>query len=401
MKTFFNDTQCGKHEARSVMIDMEPKAVNWAVQDTTGKEWRYAKSQQFVQKSGSGNNWSYGFKVHAPKCKDAIIDLIRKEIEKCDYFGGFLLLMSLAGGTGSGLGAFVGNVLRDNFPRATVLNPVVCPYTSGEVAVQNYNAVLSLSHIIAVSDAVCLLHNNQLHEICHRLLGIKQVSFHDMNKVAAHQLASVLLPIIQDKQSGSRFQNVLNDIASALVCNSRYKMLDLKCVPYMSPHTMAFNTFQWEGLAKRMFQMMLTDHHMDEGLNWRTTLTRPHGKTQRSSTYTKYVSSLLFMRGQGSTSYDLLTQFGDSRLYPTWIMPACRNSVWKTELPFRGYEKCIAFLSNGTSCVKSLNVLTEEAWDMFGSKAYLHHYYKYGLEESDFINAFATVENVIYSYKTL
>lgn len=306
--------------------------------------------------------------------------------------------MSLAGGTGSGLGSFVAEVLRDHFPRAVILNPVVCPYTSGEVAVQNYNAVLSLSHIYAVSDASILLHNNQLHEICHRLLGIMQVSFHDMNKVAAHQLASVLLPTLQNKQTFSRFHNVLSDLASALVCSSQYKMLDVKCVPYVSPHTMAFNTFQWEGLVKRMFQMMLTDHHMEERLNWRASLSKINVDTRSRP---KYLSTILFLRGQGAVSFDQVSQFCDERLYSVWMNPASRNSVWKIDQPFRKYEKSVSLLSNGTSCVNPLDSLTAKAWEMFGSRAYLHHYSKYGLEESDFINAFATVENLVNLYKEL
>ena len=38
---------------------------------------------------------------------DDILDKVRREVEKCDLFGGFLVMQSLAGGTGSGLGAKV------------------------------------------------------------------------------------------------------------------------------------------------------------------------------------------------------------------------------------------------------------------------------------------------------
>ena len=63
------------------------------------------------------------------------MNLVRKEAEKCDRLGGFLSLLSLAGGTGSGVGAFVTQCLRDEFPNAFILNQVVSPYKMGEVIV--------------------------------------------------------------------------------------------------------------------------------------------------------------------------------------------------------------------------------------------------------------------------
>ena len=43
---------------------------------------------------------------------------------RCDHFGGFLTLLSLAGGTGSGLGAYVNMCLRDEYPHSYIMNQV-------------------------------------------------------------------------------------------------------------------------------------------------------------------------------------------------------------------------------------------------------------------------------------
>jgi len=72
-----------------------------------------------------------------------------------------MCLMSLAGGTGSGMGTFVTEMLRDEYPRRFILNQVVMPYQTGEVIVQSYNALLTLSHLyqvwILTSNIVSLL----------------------------------------------------------------------------------------------------------------------------------------------------------------------------------------------------------------------------------------------------
>ncbi len=50
------------------------------------------------------------------------------QVEKCDAFNGFLTLLSLAGGTGSGVGAYLNQCLRDEYPHCFILNQVVWPY---------------------------------------------------------------------------------------------------------------------------------------------------------------------------------------------------------------------------------------------------------------------------------
>ena len=47
--------------------------------------------------------------------------------------GAFLLYHSLAGGTGSGLGSYVTELLRDNVPEVARYNVAVWPFASGEV----------------------------------------------------------------------------------------------------------------------------------------------------------------------------------------------------------------------------------------------------------------------------
>lgn len=53
------------------------------------------------------------------------------------------------------------------------MNQVVWPYQTGEIIVQNYNAVLTLSNLYQTADAIMVMENDELHKICTQLLGIK------------------------------------------------------------------------------------------------------------------------------------------------------------------------------------------------------------------------------------
>ena len=62
--------------------------------------------------SGAGNNWAHGFHFYGPQYREDIMELVRTEAEQCDSLQGFLLMHSLGGGTGSGLGSYLLGVLE-------------------------------------------------------------------------------------------------------------------------------------------------------------------------------------------------------------------------------------------------------------------------------------------------
>lgn len=93
--------------------------------------------------SGAGNNWAHGYHGYGPRVRDHVLDLTRREAEACDVLGGFLLLQSMAGGTGAGLGTAVAQALRDEYPSNIAMSCCVWPYETGEVIVQVSHVLVS------------------------------------------------------------------------------------------------------------------------------------------------------------------------------------------------------------------------------------------------------------------
>lgn len=403
-ENFFTETQNGKREAKSVMIDMEQKVVNQVVQSALRDgSWHYPKDSQLCRKLGSGNNWSYGYQVHGPKCEDEILNILHSEVEKCDRLSGFVVLMSLAGGTGSGLGSYVLQLLKENFANSVILNPIVAPFKAGEVAVQNFNALLSLSSTFSDASGSILLKNDQLHNICVKSLLIDKVSLTDLNKVASHQLASILLPssIFGKCRTDSPCRDILFDIIRSSSCHSHYKLLSLRSLPHLAEASIPFSTFSWPGLLKNMIQMLTTNFFVDEGMNWQTHA--GDGVPHFARKPFKSISNIIILRGENARlqSWDDLSEFRKPGLYVPWLSQHDRCYLWSANRPFRNYEKSVSMLSNDSFCIDGLDLIVRKAWDMFSSKAYLHQYTKYGLEEEDFLNAFIKVDNVLNSYRKL
>lgn len=76
----------------------------------------------------------------------------------------FLLLSSLAGGTGSGFGSALLETLADEFPCSTVAAAAVAPGRAGgsDTATQSINCCLALQHLSSYAHAVLLFDNQVL-----------------------------------------------------------------------------------------------------------------------------------------------------------------------------------------------------------------------------------------------
>ena len=381
-----------QYNARSILIDMENKVVNKLLHKSTNSNfnWKFSEKNSYTRKKGSGNNWSYGYCVNGPKSEEKIAEIIRCEVEKADRLSAFLICSSLAGGTGSGVGAYCTERLRDEYPRSTIVNPVVWPYTSGEVILQNYNFILTLSKLYEHSDALIVFENDQLHEICTRIIESKKVSFDDLNNLISHKLASILQPAYKNNTN----ENFLNEIITDLCANPDYKLLTVNNVPQINSNSVEYSTYQWPALYKQAKQILITGWFMDESLNWSVTSQKCKNKS---------IAASLFSRGtitnfDESLNSEFFSQSNkiNSNLYVDWN-PISFN-VWNQKRDFNKYSKSLTILSNSQSPVHKIDGLVSKAWKMFTSKAYVHQYVKYGFDEENFLNSFLFIEQLIKRY---
>ena len=108
-----------------VLVDTETKVVRKCTGEKSLLGKKVPPDFRVVERGGRGNNWAYGyfsatgkvtesdhekqiggFKFGAVRERERLIDTVQERVrtlvEKCDRFGGFVQLHSVAGGTGSG-----------------------------------------------------------------------------------------------------------------------------------------------------------------------------------------------------------------------------------------------------------------------------------------------------------
>ena len=72
--------------------------------------------------------------------------------------------------------------------------------------------------LLQVSDGILVIENDQISQICSKLLNIKRPSFRNLNEVIATNLVSLLLPSSIDSPSGTRL-NVMGEPLRHLCCH--------------------------------------------------------------------------------------------------------------------------------------------------------------------------------------
>lgn len=101
-----------------------------------------------------------------------------------------MLLHSIAGGTGSGLGSYILEQLNESFPKKLIQTFSVFPNSQevSDIVVQPYNSILALKRLSQLADAVVVLDNAALTRIASDRLRI-----HDPTFVQTNQLVSTVM----------------------------------------------------------------------------------------------------------------------------------------------------------------------------------------------------------------
>eukprot|EP01084_Bolivina_argentea_P209567 356937_1 len=124
---------------------------------------------------------------------DKFNECIRKSVEKCDNFQGFILNHSINGGTGSGLTSKILQKLRNDYQKSKIItfsilsatagNLYFSPFNGGEgfnsnnqCVVQPYNGLMSVHHNIEECDLCIIMDNMKLYEIVKKWIQIKYLN---------------------------------------------------------------------------------------------------------------------------------------------------------------------------------------------------------------------------------
>ncbi|GAW80403.1 delta tubulin [Plasmodium gonderi] len=262
----------------------------------TVNTWKYNNRSFIYGLNGSGNNWSYGFNVHAKNICEHFLNLMNKEMEKNESkenIDNILLFHSLAGGSGSGISSYISYLLKDEYPKVNLFNVCVLPYMFGEISVQSMNSILCLSSLYDVSDGIVLFENDKFELMCKRINN-ENINTDEINRYISLFLAYTIgLPVdfsnlpcaggsartsaggsARTSAGGSasasastsgynKYTNVMNSVLRDLCCHPNYKLLTARYLPQVFEENMKFEQNSFNMLLKRMHKMLISGRVLD------------------------------------------------------------------------------------------------------------------------------------------
>jgi len=399
--------------ARAIPIDMEEGVLTSIKRGPLGSLFDHTHFVSDV--SGCGNNWAVGYCDYGPKYRDAILESVRAEAEHCDSLQTFLMMHSLGGGTGSGLGTYILGLLQDEFPHVFRFATVIFPSEDDDVITSPYNSVLSVHQLINHADCVLPVDNQSLMEIADRAQaigrppGAGEGGGHSRNSEQISSIAETN-PHRYDKKTpkGGRAYDAMNSIAAHMLTNLTASMrfpgllnIDLNeittnLVPFPKLHflipsvtPLALGRKDTNAGAKRIDQMFSDAVEKD------------YQMIQCDPKRHKYLACALMARGRDITISDLTRNV--ERLQKRLHMIYWNKEGFKVGLcsaPPVGQPYSLLCLANNVCFGDVLQRITDRCMLLYRVKAHLYHYTQY-IHPDIFEDALENIRCSIDDYETL
>jgi hypothetical protein len=342
--------------------------------------------------SGRGNNWAHGY--FDDSHLEDVMEAYRRLVESNFRYDGCMMIHSMAGGTGSGLGSRLLSEIRDRYGKGAMLTSSFAPFASGETSVQNYNTLLSLNAVASNACFVGYFSNDQLIRCTtrnlntsHHLQKQETIPLDSLNRYAARALAGFLLP-------------------KTVVQTHNEKMLFSKNLSRFDPYELIYSLTPMP--TYRFCQFATSTHperkrNMDSWEDITSELIRniPHDENRAC------FSSKLIVRGaQGPEVWKKLPKMTE-RWYSRIGKPLCTNENdievsyiygLKPNDTRRTLESC----HNSKSILQEIQPIVEKAEKMYQQKAYLHWYKRYCSDiEQVFDESFQRLHDICDAYSSL
>ncbi|MEL7039718.1 MAG: tubulin beta chain [Cyanobacteria bacterium J06592_8] len=379
INVFYREATGGKYIPRAVLVDLEPGTMD-AVR--SGPFGQIFPPDNFVfGQSGAGNNWAKGFYTEGPELIDSVLDVVRKEAEACDCLQGFIIIHSLGGGTGSGMGSLLISKLKEEYPEQTIATFSLFPSPKvSDTVVEPYNATLAIHQLIENADLTFCIDNEALYDICFRTLKLTTPTYGDLNHLVSATFSGVTTPLRFPVEGG--FGSTLKEMVTNLVPSPRLHFITPGFAPLTSRGSQQYRALTVPELTQQMF----------DAKNMMVAVDPRHGK---------YLACHANFRGRMSMKevdeQMLNVQNKNSDYFQTSIPNNVKTHV--CDIPPRGLKMSSTFTGNTTAIQELFKRISEQFTAMFRRKAFLHWYTGEGMDEMEFTEAESNINDLVTEYQ--
>lgn len=392
-------------KARAVLVDMEEGVVSEMMKGPLREVFDF--KQLLTDVSGAGNNWAVGYKMYGSQYREHLSDIIRRAAEFCDCLQCFFILHSMGGGTGSGVGTYILNLLSDEYPDVYRFVTAVYPSVDDDVITSPYNSVLAMRELTEKADCVLPIENQALVSIVNRINQAflpskpgKQIYTGSNGKLESALTACGLTKSAEEKPFDS-MNNIVANLLLNLTSSARFEgslnvdlnEITMNLVPFPRLHYLVSSqsplfTSSDCNLPPRRLDQMFSD-----------AFSKDYQLLKSDPKHSLYLACALMVRGKVEVS-DMRRNI--ERLKPNLRFIHWNTEGWKTGLcsvPPVGQLYSLLTLANNTCIHNNFTDLKDRFVKLYKRKAHIHHYTNVdGMELSDFDQSFESLTSITEEY---
>ena len=156
-----NRTSC-----KCFLIDSEEKVIKTFINSKSPISKYFSKYSNFLtNSSGRGSNWALGHSLTFKEFKkDTNINIecfekLNSFLEKCDFISKIYVVHSLGGGTGSGVGTRLLEMINENYPKIELISCPVFGFNVEKTTLSQFNTFFSIGYVYPIVSKIIRLDN--------------------------------------------------------------------------------------------------------------------------------------------------------------------------------------------------------------------------------------------------
>lgn len=378
INVYYNEATGGRYVPRAILVDLEQQSLDTVRSSPFGRLFR---PDNFISGQGGGsNNWGKGHYTEGAELADACLDVIRKEAEGTDCLQGFQICHSLGAGTGGGMGTLLQRFLKDEYPDRIFQNFAVVPSPKvSDTVVEPYNCVLSLSQLIEFSDMVHVLDNEALYDICFRTLKLGGAGFPDLN----HLISAVMSSLTCSMRFPGQLNCDLRKMATNLIPFPRLHFFMIGFAPLTARGSQQYRALTVPDITQQLFNAN----------NMMCAADPRHGK---------FLAATALFRGRLSTKevdeQMMNVQAKNSSYFVDWIPDNIKTGC--CDIPPKGLKLSASLVGNSSAITEPVTRVLQQFDSLFRRKAYMHWYTGEGMDETEFAEVYANMNDLADEYQS-
>lgn len=164
-ETFINPNSTS---VKTFLIDSECKVISSILNTSSSLAPFFSKHTNLItNSSGRGNNWALGhslnfkeFKTEKNINQDSYEHFV-SFIEKCDFINKIMITHSLNGGTGSGCGSRLIEMIREDFPKVSIIECPVFGFEIEKTTLSQFNTFFTIGNNYDYVDLIFKIENEK------------------------------------------------------------------------------------------------------------------------------------------------------------------------------------------------------------------------------------------------